>query len=70
MEGERGAPTAVLPRSSALLLPESGYPNVDIRLSERNRPSVEQVAAQKGVQRCQMLLDSLFRFNPHPGPAT
>lgn len=69
MEGERGAPTAVLPRSSALLLPESGDPNVDIRLSERNRPSVEQVAAQKGVQRCQMLLDSLFRFNPHPGPA-
>ncbi|CAE7836494.1 unnamed protein product [Symbiodinium sp. CCMP2592] len=69
MESERGAPTAVFPRSSALLLPESADPNADIKVNERVRPSPEQLAAQKGCHRCQMLLDSLFRYNPHPGPA-
>lgn len=60
-ESEKGAPCSMLPRSSALLLPENASPEHDLKLAERTRPSPEQTAAQKGQQRLQLLLESLFR---------
>lgn len=67
-EGDQGAPTSVLPRTSALLLPEAPSTESDLKLAERTRPSPEQQAAQKGVQRIQLLLDSLFRHVTFKGP--
>ncbi|CAK9075226.1 unnamed protein product, partial [Durusdinium trenchii] len=69
-ETERGAPCAVLPKSSSLLLPEASSPNADLKLAERTRPSPEQSAAQKGCQRHELLLESLFRHVPMPGSQT
>ena len=67
-EGERGAPTSVLPRAQALLLPEASSPNSDLRLAERVRPSPEQTSAQKGAQRLELLLESMIRNTSLPGP--
>ena len=67
-EGDQGAPTSVLPRTSALLLPEAPSTESDLKLAERTRPSPEQQAAQKGIQRMQLLLDSLFRHVTFKGP--
>lgn len=67
-EGDQGAPTSVLPRTSALLLPEAPSTESDLKLAERTRPSPEQQAAQKGVQRIQLLLGSLFRHVTFKGP--
>ena len=44
-----------LPRSSDLLVPVSESPNENISLAERFRPSAEQCAAQKGVERAEAL---------------
>jgi len=49
----------VLPLSKDLLLPESLNPEDDLRQAERQRPSTETAAAQKGVQRWASLLESL-----------
>ena len=65
-EGQTGAPTSVLPKSSQLLLPEGSSPNSDLKISERQRPSPEQSSAQKGHQRLQLLLESLLRFPECP----
>lgn len=62
-EGENGAPCSILPRSSALLLPEGASPDSDLKLADRTRPSPEQTAAQKGQQRLQLLIESLFRHS-------
>ena len=62
-EGESGAPTSVLPKSSQLLLPEGSSPNSDLKISERMRPSPDQVCAQKGTQRLQSLLESVLRHS-------
>lgn len=60
-ESEGGAPCSVLPRSSALLHPEASSPDMDLKLSDRVRPSPEQTAAQKGQQRLQLLLESMLK---------
>ena len=65
-EGEAGAPTAVLPKSSQLLVPEGSSPNSDLKISERLRPSPEQSSAQKGTQRLQMLIESVLRHSAAP----
>lgn len=67
-EQEMGAPTSILPKSSALLLPEAGSPDLDLKLSERVRPSQEQTSAQKGTGRLEMLLESAFRHARISGP--
>lgn len=63
-ESERGAPTATLPKSNMLLLPEGASPNSDLKIAERVRPSPEQSSAQKGLQRLEILVDSLVRYVP------
>ena len=40
-----------LPRGSELLIPVSDSADSDLFMSDRYRPSPEQAAAQKGVQR-------------------
>ena len=67
-EGENGAPCSVLPRSSALLLPEAGSPDADLKLADRARPSPEQTAAQKGQARLQLLVESMFRHSNIKSP--
>ena len=67
-EHEAGAPTSMLPKQAELLLPESGSVNADLRLSDRPRPSPEQTAAQKGVDRVKTLLDACIRGVNPPGP--
>lgn len=69
-EGEDGvgAPTVRLPKGQELLLPESGSPDGDIRLSERIKPSPEQSAAQKGVARWEVLISSLVKNMTLRGP--
>lgn len=67
-ESERGAPTATLPKSNTLLLPEASSPNADLKLAERIRPSPEQSSAQKGCQRLEILVESLLRNCQVPGP--
>ena len=67
-EQEAGAPTCLLPKQAELLLPESGSANSDLRLSDRPRPSPEQTAAQKGVERIKTLLDACIRGVSVPGP--
>ena len=67
-EQDNGAPTSVLPRTSALLLPEAASTESDLKLSDRFRPSPEQQSAQKGIERFQLLLDSLFRHVDLRGP--
>ena len=47
-----------IPLSKDLLLPESLEPNEDLRTSERQRPSAETIAAQKGIGRYSSLLQS------------
>ena len=68
VEGEHGAPTSVLPRASALLLPEGASPESDLKLADRTRPSPEQTSAQKGTARLELLLESLFRNVGKLGP--
>ena len=68
MEGEQGAPTSILPRASALLIPEASSTESDLKLSDRTRPSPEQQSAQKGVERMVALLESLFRHVELKGP--
>ena len=68
-EAENGAPCSVLPRANALLLPEGASPESDIKLADRTRPSPEQTAAQKGQQRLQKLIESLFRHASIRGPS-
>ena len=48
--------TVRLPKQSQLALPESLNANRDLRLAERPRPGVEQVAAQKSLEYNQTLL--------------
>ncbi|CAK9052607.1 unnamed protein product [Durusdinium trenchii] len=67
-EGEQGAPTSILPRASALLLPEAGSPDQDLKLAERTRPSPEQTSAQKGTARLELLIESAFRHTRITGP--
>lgn len=67
-EASRGAPVCTLPRGQELLLPENGSPDEDIRLADRVRPSLEQSAAQKGVRRMELLLESLLKGVTLPGP--
>ncbi|CAK9079619.1 unnamed protein product, partial [Durusdinium trenchii] len=61
---DTGAPTATLPKSNMLLLPEGASPNSDLKIAERVRPSPEQSSAQKGLQRLEILVDSLVRYVP------
>ena len=68
-ESEQGAPTVKLPRGQEFLLPECGSPDADLRMSERIKPSPEQSAAQKGIQRAEILLMSLFKNMKLKGPA-
>ncbi|CAK9100925.1 Uncharacterized protein SCF082_LOCUS47204 [Durusdinium trenchii] len=67
-EGEQGAPTSILSRASALLLPEAGSPDQDLKLAERTRPSPEQTSAQKGTARLELLIESAFRHTRITGP--
>lgn len=67
-EQDQGAPCSVLPRASSLLLPEASSPDQDLKLADRLRPSPEQTAAQKGVARLQLLLESLFRHSKVKAP--
>lgn len=50
----------LLPRQRDLLIPESLGADTDIRLSERSKPSPEQIRAQKGPGKHLALLRSLF----------
>lgn len=50
----------VLPLSKDILLPESLSADGDLRVQERQRPSVETCSAQKGTQRWIALLESLL----------
>ena len=59
---------ASLPRGSELLVPVSESPDADLLLAERQRPSPEQVAAQKGARRVEVLITSLFTGVKFPGP--
>ena len=66
----QGAPTVRLPKGQELLLPEQASADADIKIAERVRPSPEQSAAQKGIQRAEALLTSLLRGMPfHPSSA-
>ena len=67
-EGENGAPTSILPRSSALLLPESASPDADVKVGDRVRPSPEQTSAQKGIARLELLIEAMFRHTDFKGP--
>ena len=67
-ESESGAPTVKLPKGQDLLLPEAQSPEQDLRMSERIKPSPEQSAAQKGVDRAEVLLVSLFKNMKPKGP--
>ena len=62
--GVAGRPLAdervMLPLSKDLVLPESLSEDKDLRFAERQRPSAEAVAAQKGKERWMMLLKSLL----------
>ena len=49
-----------LPLSKDLVLPESLCEDKDLRFAERQRPSAEAVAAQKGRERWMTLLKSLL----------
>ncbi|CAJ1438354.1 unnamed protein product [Effrenium voratum] len=57
-----GEQQVVLPRQRDLLLPESLLPDKDIRLSERAKPSPEQVRAQKGREKHSASLCSLLQL--------
>lgn len=59
-ELESGAPLAVLPRTASILIPEPASPDA-VRIADRLRPSAEQLSAQKGPQRLQMILESAMR---------
>ena len=67
-EGTNGAPTSVLPRSSALLLPEAASPDQDLKLADRTRPSPEQTSAQKGTARLELLLEAAIRHTKINSP--
>ena len=67
-EAEKGAPTSILPKGSALLLPEGSSPNSDLKVSERVRPSPEQCSAQKGCGRLELLIESLLKYTNLKGP--
>ena len=67
-EGSQGAPTSVLPRSSALLFPESASPDQDLKLADRTRPSPEQTSAQKGAARLELLLEATVRHTKINSP--
>ncbi|CAL1152126.1 unnamed protein product [Cladocopium goreaui] len=60
-EMQEGAPIALLPKTAALLIPENSSPDA-VRISDRLRPSAEQVSAQKGCKRLEMLLESVLRY--------
>ena len=49
-----------LPLSKDLILPESLSPEDDLKQAERQRPSTETAAAQKGISRWMCLLESLL----------
>ena len=49
-------PCNQLPKQADLLNPESSNVNSDLRLADRPKPSPEQAAAQKGVQRAMFAL--------------
>ena len=49
-----------IPLSKDLLLPESLEPDEDLRTSERQRPSAQTIAAQKGIGRYYTLLQSIL----------
>lgn len=55
----------VMPLSKDLLLPEALSAEDDLRFAERQRPSPETVAAQKGKDRWVILLRSLLTMNGH-----
>lgn len=50
----------LLPRQRDLLLPESLGADSDIRLSERSKPSPEQIRAQKGTGKHVAILRSIL----------
>ncbi|CAK9064429.1 Uncharacterized protein SCF082_LOCUS33169 [Durusdinium trenchii] len=60
-----GAPLALLPKTASLLIPGPFLPKDSVRIAERLRPSNEQVCAQKGHKRLEMLLTSLLRGTSH-----
>lgn len=53
-----------LPKQKDLLLPESTDPDKDLRLAERQRPSLDQVLAQKGVAVAKSVLNSAMANMP------
>ena len=55
---------AELPKQKELYLPESLCPDKDLRMAERNRPSPEQILAQKGVPVARSLLRSCLSNMP------
>eukprot|EP00435_Cladocopium_sp_Y103_P012551 s4234_g3.t1 len=55
----------VLPRQRDLVLPESTDASADLRTAERQRPSPEQVRAQKGRQRLQTVMSSLLNVSEY-----
>ena len=48
--------------SKELLLPESLNPNEDLRTADRQRPSPETVAAQKGTDRFMAVIPSILKL--------
>jgi hypothetical protein len=57
-----------LPRGQELLVPEASSADADIRIADRLRPSPEQVSAQKGVGRLEILWESAVTNMKLPGP--
>jgi len=55
---------ASIPRQSELVLPESSNPNEDLRVSERKRPSPDQVSSQRGIKLNSVLLRSIMANMP------
>lgn len=53
----------VIPLSKDLLLPESLEPDEDLKQAERQRPSAEPIAAQKGSERYIALIRSLLSLS-------
>jgi hypothetical protein len=67
-DGLSPPPVAQLPKGQNLLVPVSDSPDGDIMTADRYRPSPEQVAAQKGVKRNEIIIQSLFTNMEIAGP--
>jgi len=55
----------VLPRQRELCLPESMDASSDLRIADRQRPSPEQIRAQKGRMRMSAMWQSLFNMSEY-----